>query len=575
MKALQSLNKYLLRYKFQLLIGVVFVTISNWFAIYPAIYVRKSFDEIIHLIETKTQDNSLITWYFILIFGSTIINCLFKFLMRQTIIVVSRKIEYDLKNDIFAHYLTLPSLFYRKNRIGDLMNRISEDVSQVRNYLGPGIMYSANLIVLITLVVYQMFNINPTLSIYVLLPLPLLAFCVFFISKKINEKSGIAQRELSLVTVFCQELMAGVRLVKNFGLEKYFSKKFEDVSENYRLKKTSLSKTQASFIPLILLLVGLCNLPIFYIGGKMVIAGTTSPGVLAEFMIYLNLLVWPVTSIGWVSSLIQRAEVSQKRINEFLKQKSPIINNPQTSKKPNGNIKFEKVYFSFEPNGKKILTDINLEIKQGETIAIVGKIGSGKSTLIKLIQRIEETQSGKISIGEHILQDYDLELLRQNVGYVSQDTFLFSGTIEDNIKIGRSDATLEEVMHYARIAGIHDNIILFSKGYKTQIGEEGVMLSGGQKQRISIARTLISKPDTLLLDDCFSAVDSETEQNIINSLTDELKDKTTIIVTHRASITSLCDKIVVMEDGQIIEKGNYSKLMAEKKHFYNFAKLSN
>lgn len=572
MKALSYLNKYLLKYKWSIVLGTLFIIISNIFAIFPAVYVGVAINEIVGKLGTPEGLNTNDIWlYFGIIVGSTLLNGIFKYYMRQTIIVMSRKVEFDLKNEIFNHYLRLPMAFYRKNKVGDLMNRISEDVGYVRMYLGPGIMYAINLSILLTLVSIQMFRVDVELTLYILIPLPFLAYLIFKISSIINTISLEVHAQMSGVSVLSQQLMQGVRIIKNFGIEDYITGKFGDKSLDYRKTNFSLLKVQSFFIPSILLLIGLSSVVIFWIGGQKVVSGELTVGVIAEFLIYLNLVVWPVASVGWVSSLVQRADAAQSRINAFLFEdiKLETTNEYHTIQ---GDVEFKGV--SLELDGKEIIKDVSFTIKENESVAMVGKIGAGKTTLANLLLRFVEPSSGEITIGGIDIKRYSIEALRRYFGYVSQEIFLFSDTITENLRVGRYHATQEEMERVTKIADVYDNIIKFKEGFETVVGEEGVMLSGGQRQRLTIARALLSEPKFLLLDDCLSAVDTDTEQAIIRNLREDTTVRSSFIITHRASFTKHCDRILVLDQGQILESGTFQELIDKKGAFYQIVKLS-
>ncbi len=494
----------------------------------------------------------------------------FLFLMRQTLIVMSRHIEYDLKNEIFNHYQNLSLSFYKKNNTGDLMNRISEDVSRVRMYFGPAIMYSINLITLFVLVITAMLTVNPKLTFYVLLPLPFLSFAIYFVSSVINKKSEAVQRQLSRLSTFTQEAFSGIRVLKAYNREAFSANEFDRESEIYKEKSMGLVKTNALFFPFMMLLIGLSTLLTVFIGGMEAIAGNISIGNIAEFIVYVNLLTWPVAAVGWVTSIIQRAAASQQRINEFLHTSSDISAPDVPPISIKGKIEFNNVSFRFSQSTPFVLKNISLSILPGQTIAIVGKTGSGKSTMANLITRLYDVTEGELLIDEKPIKKINLNSLRSSIGYVPQDVFLFSDTIANNIAFGErvDDSDMELIENAAKSAVIYDNIMAFPKGFNTLLGERGITLSGGQKQRVSIARAIIKKPSILIFDDCFSAVDTETEEKILNNLKDIIREKSCIIVSHRVSTVKHADKIIVLEDGRIIEEGNHQALIQEKGTYF-------
>jgi ATP-binding cassette subfamily B protein len=554
------------------------------FAIYPAQIIRDAFDEVkYYLIHNTISDNSLLQKFYhfdnfnslLLAFGLLVIvlallKGLFTFLTRQTIIVMSRKIEYDLKNEIFSHYQDLDMLFYKQNNTGDLMNRISEDVSKVRMYLGPGIMYSINLLILFVLVIYTMLTINTKLTIYVLTPLPILSVLIYIVSNRINKQSMRVQKQQSWLSTLAQETFSGIRVLKSFRKEEMINEKMERESNLYKQYSMDLVKTNALFQPLMILLIGLSTILTIYIGGKEAIKGNITVGNIAEFVIYVNMLTWPVTAIGWVTSIIQRAAASQERINEFLNTKPNIINPTSAPFHFNGKITFKNVSFSYPDSNVKALKNISFEVNKGETLAIIGRTGSGKSTLANLIMRMYDAQSGEILIDDKPIKKINLFDYRASAGVVPQEVFLFSDTIANNIAFGCTDfiPTKEQIEQAAKDACVYDNIIQFPDKFDTLLGERGVNLSGGQKQRIGIARAIIKNPSLLLFDDCLSAVDTETEEKILQNLERIMKGKTSIIISHRISSIKNADKIIVLENGEIVEQGTHKELLAAQKQYY-------
>ena len=566
MKALKHLNKYFLKYKYQLLFGIVITIIARIFMLFTPRFVR----EIFNVVENYNQGiitevsvvRSELLEDIIYIIGAAFIAGIFTFLMRQTIINMSRHIEYDLKNEIYQQYQRLSLNFYKKNKTGDLMNRISEDVSRVRMYSGPAIMYTINTITLFVIALIYMYSEAPSLTLYTVLPLPFLSFAIYKLSKEIHKRSTIVQVYLSKLSAFTQESFSGISVIKANGIEKQTSENFESLSEGSKDKQLALVRIQALFFPMMVLLIGMSNLIVIYIGGKQYIDGEIeSLGTIAEFIIYVNMLTWPVATVGWVTSIIQQAEASQTRINEFLELEPEIKNNSESPSKINGNIEFKNVSFTYDDTNIQALKDISFSINHGETLAIIGKTGSGKSTILDLIGRLYDCNSGELLIDNTPIEQLNLYSLRDSIGYVPQDAFLFSDSIKNNIKFGKEDATDEDVYQAAKLAQVHGNITKFAKGYDTVLGERGITLSGGQKQRVSIARAIIKDPKILLFDDCLSAVDTETEEKILKNLYKVASGKTTIIVSHRVSSAKNADRIIVLDDGRIIQQGSHNTLI--------------
>lgn len=503
----------------------------------------------------------------LIIIGVTILAGLFTFLMRQTIIVTSRLIEFDLKNEIYQQYQKLSLNFYKKNRTGDLMNRISEDVSKVRMYTGPAIMYTLTMSVTLIVGFTQMISIDTKLTLYTLIPFPLLSISIFVLSKIIHKRSTIVQEYLSKLTTFNQEFFSGVNVVKSYGIEASIIENFDELADKSKEKNIHLQKANALFFPLMVLLIGISNIIVIYVGGQQYINDEIKIGVIIEFMLYVNILTWPVAVVGWVTSMVQQAEASQARINEFLKQVPEIQNTNTTATEIKGNITFKNVSFTYDDTNITALKDINFSVKAGETLAIFGKTGSGKSTLIELISRLYDTKIGSILLDNKPIQEANLDAVRSQIGFVPQDPFLFSESISDNIKFGKDDATEKEIIAAAKNADVHKNIVDFPNGYNTILGERGVTLSGGQKQRVSIARAIIKEPKILIFDDCLSAVDTETEEKILKNLALISKNITTFIIGHRISSAKNADKIIVLDDGKITQQGTHNQLIKEKGYY--------
>lgn len=573
MKELQYLNKYFVKYKYRFLFGIVITIVAQIFMLFTPKLISKSFKAIEEsmkpgVIVDKTAIAGDLMNNILLIIATTLIAGALTFLMRQLLIVMSRLIEFDLKNEVFSHYEVLTQNFYKKNRTGDLMNRISEDVGKVRMYVGPAVMYSINTFIRFTFVIGYMYNVSPKLTLYTVLPLPFLSYAIFKLSKEINKRSTLFQQNLSNLSTFSQEIFSGIRVIKAYSLEERQQVNVEILSEESRKKSMSLAKINSYFGPLLMALIGVSNLVVIYFGGMMYIDGTISSiGIIAEFILYVNLLTWPVASLGWVSSMIQEAEASQKRINEFLKIEPEIQNRNPESTPINGTLAFENVGFTYEDTDIVALRNVSFTLDKGQTLAIIGKTGSGKSTILTLISRLYDVNEGKITIDGTDIRDLNLFDLRNSIGVVPQDAFLFSDSIKNNIKFGNENATDEEVFEAAKIAVVHDNIINFNLKYETVLGERGITLSGGQKQRVSIARAIIKDPKILLLDDSLSAVDTETEEQILNNLLEFCKDKTTIIVTHRVSSAKNADKIIILEDGEIIQQGSHNQLLNQEGYY--------
>jgi len=566
MKELRKLNKYLYKYRFKLLAGLLITIVSRIFSLVTPRFVGDS----LTLIENYISNDSIVVGdlrqtLFInisIIIGASLIAGFFTFLMRQTIINVSRYIEFDIKNEIFSHYQTLDQDFYKKNRTGDLMNRISEDVSRTRMYFGPVLMYSTNAVVLFVVIISYMFTIEPKLTLYTLIPLPLLSIIIYKISNIINIKSTKVQESLSDLSSHSQQSFSGISILKSFNIQQIIYNQFDKLSYISFKNNLSLAKVQAWFFPLIIFLIGLSNLIVIYIGGNLYINDKIEIGVVAEFIIYVNMLTWPVTLVGWVTATVKQAEASQKRINEFLNENSSI---KEGLKSLNLNkafdIKFQNVNFRYKKTGIKVFNSFNLKITKGEKLGIIGNVGSGKTTLLDLISRIYDPDKGEITFDNNNIKDYKTEDIRGKVSYVPQNNFLFSDSIEKNIRFGNINANHDKVIDAAKKSEIHDEITKFKNGYQTILGERGVTLSGGQIQRVSISRSFLKDASIFLFDDCFSSLDSDTEEKIISNLNRYFKNKTVVIVSHRLSCLKYSDRIIVLKEGKIIQEGNHSKLI--------------
>jgi len=571
MKELQYLNKYFIKYKYRVILGVIIVACAKTFSLFTPRLIGDVITLVANQISNPIDDasfKSAIGLKILFIIGAAIATGVFTFLMRQTLINVSRYIEFDLKNEIYAHYQRLCLTFYKQNRTGDLINRISEDVGKVRMYVGPALMYTINMITLFLVALAYMYSKAPSLTLYTIIPLPILSVSIYFLSKFIHKRSTIVQEQLSTLTSATQEIFSGITVTKAYALEGETEENFTDLSNDQRKKRLNLTKTQAFFFPLMLLLIGTSNLLVIYVGGQQYINGEIAElGTIAEFIIYVNMLTWPVASVGWVTSLVQQAEASQKRINAFLKQKPSVFN---TKKQPSiikGKIEFKNVRFTYRDTNIEALKGVSFTVEQGKTLAVIGKTGSGKTTILELIGRMYNATKGNITIDDISIKNVNLHSLRDSIGYVPQDPFLFSDTLNNNIKFGKNNATNQEVVQAAKDAAVHNNIINFSKGYDTILGERGITLSGGQKQRVSIARAFIKSPQILLLDDCLSAVDTETEEQILNTIEKISKNTTTIIVSHRISSVKNADHIIVLEDGQIIQEGTHNQLVRKNGYY--------
>ena len=578
MKALLTLNSYFFRYRLRFLLGIVFIAVSNYFAVKSIEFIGAGLDYVkgLNLHAASPEINNHLVYLVSLSLGMALLQGFFLFLMRQTIIVMSRLIEYDMKNDIYAHYQKLDTAFYKRNRTGDLMNRISEDVSRVRMYIGPSIMYIVNTLMTFIFTIGIMVKTDVHLSFYVLLPLPVLTVSIYFVSAKLNKQGNKVQEQLSQLSTLAQETFSGMRIIKSFSREREWSKDFERESEVYKEKNMDLVKTESLFQPFMILMIGISTIATVYIGGKEAIDGKISIGNVAQFIIYVNRLTWPVASLGWVTSLVQRAAASQKRINEFLQTESEITSPKAETFAIKGKVEFRNVSFTYPDSGIQALKNVSFTISQGQSLAIIGRTGSGKSTIANLLCRLYDVDSGEILIDGQNIQQLDLHELRNQIGYVPQEVFLFSDTIAKNISFAAGkkekenllDAAQSLIVQAAKDSAIYDNIMRFPEKFETIVGERGITLSGGQKQRISIARAIIKEPRLLIFDDCLSAVDTETEEEILRNLNRIMKNKTSIINSHRVSSVKNASEILVLDQGSIQERGTHQDLI-DKKGIYS------
>ncbi|GGE11735.1 ABC transporter ATP-binding protein [Psychroflexus salis] len=572
MKELKYLNKFFIKYKWQLILGFVITVAARIFTLFTPRFIGKSTDVIKAWSDGEITDASAVQSELLfnigVIIATAALSAVLTFFMRQTFIVVSRQIEYDLKNEIYEQYQKLSLNFYKKNRTGDLMNRISEDVSKVRMYVGPALMYGVMTFTLFVVVVSYMISTAPILTLYTLIPLPILSVAIYKLSVAINKRSTIVQQILSSLNTFTQESFSGVSVIKSYGIEPQVSSDFEIMSNDSRQKNINLVKVQAFFFPLMVLLIGVSNLLVIYIGGTRYIDGEIeSLGVIVEFLLYVNMLTWPVASVGWITSMVQQSAASQKRINEFLSQEPSIKNYSNLKEEIKGGIEFKNVSFTYEDTNITALKNISFEVKTGETLAIMGKTGSGKSTILELIGRLYDPTQGKVLIDGKPTDAINLESLRKSIGYVPQDAFLFSESIANNIRFGNVEATQDEVIEAAKNAAVHQNIMGFAKKYDTILGERGITLSGGQKQRVSIARAIIKNPRIVLFDDCLSAVDTETEEEIFKKLQEISSNKTAVVVSHRVSSAKSADHIIILDEGEILEQGNHEDLIQQDGYY--------
>lgn len=577
MKELAYLNKYFLKYKGRFLLGVIFVAISNYFRVWQPQIIRHALDLVVENVSLydlyngfAVQDDlfarigGTLFFFMGLVISFALLMGIFMYFMRQTLIVMSRLIEYDLRNEVYAHYQKLTLAFYKRNNTGDLMARITEDVNHVRMYLGPAIMYSINLTILCSMVIYSMIQVSPTLTMYSLIPLPILSISIYYVTNIINKKSERIQAQLSVLNSLSQEVYSGIRVVKSYGQEEAMGNYFKEETEAFKGKSLELVQVNALFQPLMLLLIGVSTIITIYVGGILVMNGEISTGNIAEFVIYINMLTWPVTSIGWVASIIQRAAASQKRINEFLKTQPDIVADDNIPKSPiKGALQFDNVSFTYPDTGIQALKNVSFQLEKGQKMAIIGRTGSGKTTIADLLVRMYDTTTGQIQLDQQNIQAHNLAHLRERIAYVPQDVFLFSDSIYNNVAFGNAVANKETIHEYTKHAAVYDDIMNLPEQFETVVGERGVTLSGGQKQRISIARALIKQPDIVLLDDCLSAVDTKTEAQITHYLNTACADKTTIIITHRLYAALQFDKIIVLDDGEVVAQGTHEELLQQ------------
>ena len=576
MRALQFLNKYLFKYRIRLVLGLFFTIAAKVFAVVAPSLVGDSITEVNRYFSDPsgnlTQTKSILLQNIALIIGAALLSGLFTFTMRQTIINVSRFIEFDLKNEIFQHYQRLSLNFYKNNRTGDLMNRISEDVSKVRMYFGPALMYSINTVSLFVIVISYMISVAPSLTLYALAPLPLLSIAIYQLSRSIHKRSTIVQEYLSKLSAFAQEMFSGIGVIKANAVEPTANQKMGSLALGSMSKNMRLVQVQAWFFPLMILLIGLSNILVIFIGGRQFINGQIELGTLAEFIIYINMLTWPVATVGWVTSIVQQAEASQMRINEFLGQEPEIVNTENGKDLESFSIEFENVSFAYDNGREEAVKGVSFQIESGKTLAILGRTGCGKTTLLQLITRMYDVSSGVVRVGGVDVRELDLVTLRNQIGAVPQEAFLFSDTLENNIRFGCATAAKSEIENAAKQAAVHNSIMSFSKGYGTIIGERGVSLSGGQKQRVSIARALVKQPKILLFDDSFSAVDTQTEETLLNNLKSMPFQSTTVIVCHRVSSAKNADFILVMDEGSVVQFGTHKSLVNEPGHYAELCK---
>lgn len=574
MKNLFYLNKYFVKYKWHLLLGIVFVTLSNYFKVLIPQEIRKALDFVYDSLKGNEQGSEIaipsdqLLRFALTVIGFSVMMGIFMYLMRQTIIVMSRLIEYDMRKEIFTNYESQDINFFKRRKTGDLMSRVSEDVSKVRMYLGPAILYGINLSTMTIIVMYAMFQVSPELTLYTLIPLPFLSVSIYIVSRMINKRSELIQKQIARLTSISQEVFSGIRIVKSYAKEKQFADFFEGETQIYKDRSMDLAKVNALFFPLMITLISLSSLLTIYIGGILVNKGEITNGHIAEFIIYINYLTWPFTAVGWIASIVQQAEASQKRINEIL-QITPQITNANTKEYAvQGKIELRNVSYTYPDTGIEAIKNVSFVLEPGEKLMLLGKTASGKSTLADLILRMYDTNSGQILIDDVDIKEHNLDVVRQNIGYVPQDVFLFSDNIENNIIFGNDNEDVSKVEEFAEYASVHQDILGLPEGYKTKVGERGVTLSGGQKQRVSIARAFIKEPKIIIMDDSLSAVDTKTENTILNYLNTMLKDKTAILITHRLFKNLDIDKIIVLDEGKIVEMGTHKELYSNKSFYY-------
>ncbi len=580
-KDLTYINKYFYKYRLRLLLGIIFVMLSNYFRVLQPQIIREALDMVVDNIsfynlfggsnlqsEIYKSLGSKLLMFGLLVLVFAFLMGVFMYFMRQTIIVMSRLIEYDMRKEIFGKYEKLSLSFYKRNNTGDLMARITEDVSKVRMYLGPAVLYGINLLSLFVLAIYAMVQVNLELTLYCLAPLPFLSVSIYYISINTSKRSERIQKQLAVLNSISQEVYSGIRVVKSYVQETATVRHFSSESDLYKQKSLAMVKINAFFYPMMLLMIGASTILTVYIGGLQVVKGVITPGNIAEFVIYVNMLTWPVTAIGWIASIVQQAAASQKRINEFLNTEPDIVNTVTDSAPFKGDIEFDHVQFTYPDTRIAAINDVSFELKAGQKMAIIGRTGSGKTTIADLLTRMYDVSSGSIRIDGRDLRQHDLDNLRRRIGYVPQDVFLFSDNVAGNIAFGNPDASRAEIEDFARHAAVYDDIMGLSEGFETVVGERGVTLSGGQKQRISIARALIKKPDIVIFDDCLSAVDTDTEKQILSYFTAALNDKTTIVITHRIYALLQFDKIIVLDHGKIAEVGTHDELLSRKGYYY-------
>ncbi|MCH8533886.1 MAG: ABC transporter ATP-binding protein/permease [Flavobacteriaceae bacterium] len=572
MGELAYLNKFFVKYKWHLILGFIITVGARVFTLVTPKFIGESTNVIEAYINGEVTDYQAVKdelmLNIIIIISAATLSAILTFLMRQTFIVASRKIEFDLKNEIYQQYQRLSLNFYKKNRTGDLMNRISEDVSKVRMYVGPALMYGVMTLTLFVVAISYMLYIAPVLTFYVMLPFPILSFAIYKLSVAINQRSTVVQQVLSKLNSFTQESFSGIAVIKSYGTEGLINGDFVNLSNESKEKNIDLVKVQAFFFPLMILLIGCSNLLVLYIGGTRYISGEIENlGTIVEFLLYVNMLTWPVASVGWITSMVQQASASQKRINEFLSVQPEIQNHSNLIQQIEGEIEFKNVSFTYDDTGIQALQDVSFRLKKGENFVIIGKTGSGKSTILELISRLYDVQSGEVLIDGQKIDSINLNLLRESIGYVPQDSFLFSESIADNIKFGDADASQEKIEEAAKNAAVHENILNFKQGYQTVLGERGITLSGGQKQRVSIARAIIRKPKIVLFDDCLSAVDTETEEAIFQKMEEISSNRTAVIVSHRISSARNADQVIVLDEGRIIQQGKHEDLIEAEGYY--------